>query len=63
MDGQTDGWMDRQVRRTDGWTNGWTDGQTDGHKISPFYRTLSPTEAAARKPTNIVAEDVMTEKS
>ena len=40
MDRQTDRWMDKQ---TDGQTDGWT----DGWKISPFYRTLSPVEAAA----------------
>ena len=38
MDGRTYG---RTYVRTDGWT--------DGRKISPFYRTLSPTRAAAQK--------------
>ena len=29
-------------------TDKWTDGRMDGRKISPFYRTSSPIEAAAQ---------------
>ena len=48
MDGRTDGWTEGQTdRRTDGQMDGRTDGQMDGQKIFPFYRTLSPTVAAA----------------
>ena len=37
-DGRTNGGMDRR-----------TTGRTDGQNFSPFYRTLSPTGAAAQK--------------
>ena len=36
-------------RGGDGQTDGQTNGRTDGRKISPFYRTSSPTGAAAQK--------------
>ena len=40
--GLTPGWMAQR--------GGRTNGRTDGRKISPFYRTLSPTGAAALPP-------------
>ena len=36
---------------------GWTYGQTDVQNFSPFYRTLSPVEAAAQKERKEVAFD------
>ena len=50
MNGRTDEQTNRQTdKRTKGQKDKRTNGQTDKRKISPFYRTSSPTGAAAQK--------------